>query len=202
MADLKIDKTRLLQLKNQNKSNAFCAKEFGCTEHAITVAWRKIRHEAAKSKDIDVTKSELSRDNIDVLTQQKMLNTMLMDELKRCGDLIMHEERKARVRSKLEVAAARAPKNQHIAKALAVCSSPKVLDTLAIQKTLLANAVEMRKQGEFQFKVAEAMHNVMMVAEFQEAVLNVLKDAHPDLRDKVIKKMKEARQIRGLIKMQ
>ena len=39
-----------------------------------------------------------------------------------------------------------------------------------------------------------------MVAEFQEEVLNVLNEADPKLRAGVIRKLKERRAIKGLIK--
>ena len=149
----------------------------------------------------DVQKSELSRHNIDTVHQLRTMNDKIIHEMERCNRLIEHEDEIAQKRERLEKRIEKDPNDPELQERLKKLAGDNVAGILKIQANIIAISAEVRKQIELQVKIYETIYNVNMVAEFQEEIINVLREVDPLLKDEVIKRLKQRRSIRGLVKV-
>jgi len=89
--------------------------------------------------------------------------------------------------------------NAELDRAKAAVQKAKGRDRLAIQEVIIKLTAEVRRQLESQLKIVEVWHDMKIVAEFQEEVLNVLDEMEPGTRDEIIKRLKERRTLRGSV---
>ena len=59
---------------------------------------------------------------------------------------------------------------------------------------------EIRGQIQLQFEIFEGLYNMESVAEFQEAILTIIGEVEPDVRKRIIEKLKDRRILRSAIK--
>jgi len=177
------------------------AKKYGVSRQAVQQMRKKLEKRLAAVPD--VTRSELSRNNIDTVYQLKNMNEHILEELKRCQRLIERQDVREQAMEKIQDDAETSKKEKTPAflKKLQLMASASVNDILKIQSNIIAISGEVRRQVELQVKIYETIYNVTMVAEFQEEILNLLKEVDPALRDEAIKKLKQRRSMRGLVRM-
>ena len=195
----KIDTQRMMSMLRDGESIRSIAKHFNCTVNAV---WTMKKREEARLAAIpDVAKSELSCDNINTVQQLRVMNDTILDELKRCRRLIDRQDSIELEKEKLEDQIKKDPKNTDLVTKLKAMGYSRLSDILKIQSQLFAISAEVRKQIELQVKIYETIYNVRLVAEFQEEILEVLRTVEPSIREQAIRKLKERRSIRGLMRM-
>jgi hypothetical protein len=59
---------------------------------------------------------------------------------------------------------------------------------------------EIRGQIQLQFEIFEGLYNMESVAEFQEAILTTIAEVEPDVRKRIVEKLKDRRILRSAIK--
>jgi hypothetical protein len=59
---------------------------------------------------------------------------------------------------------------------------------------------EIRGQIQLQFEIFEGLYNMESVAEFQEAILTTIAEVEPDVKKRIIEKLKDRRILRSAIK--
>ena len=195
----KINKVLLLTWKRENVPDAECARRFGCSRQAIEKAVQSIKSTLENTPD--GSKSELSKDNIDSMKQLKDINTAIINELARCNKLILRVEQRQSEQDQLEREVSADPTNTTLVSKMKGLVGATIGDILRIQSNIIAISAEVRKQVDLQIRIAETLYSVQMQAEFQEEILDVLRMVSPEIRAKVIYKLKERRQVRGLLKM-
>lgn len=203
MAEFKIEPLKMMRLLGEGKSQADVAREFGCTSAAIGQMTKRLEDKAAEVNPF-IAKSELSGGTLDAMDQIRKMNDVILGELDRCRKFIDKEDRVITDLDKLEKLTVLHPRDTKLAKELAKKSGLTYGDILKLQNNVIAVAGEVRKQIELQLKIAEALYSVAMVAEFQEEVIQVLKDADvkygSEISVEVIKRLKDRRAMRGLLK--
>lgn len=207
---LKINKIQLLQMLQDKVPQTQIARNFGCTRAAVQRAIKSLKEnnmsvrEASDQPKAMVPRRELSSGTIDTMQQLKQMNDIILEELNRCRRFIDKEDKALREYEALEKKSKSRPTDillQDLVKKKGVVTYSQIL---SLQNSVISIAGEVRKQLELQLKLAEAMYSVTMVAEFQDEVIQVLREADEkfgsNVREMVIEKLKERRSIRGLLK--
>ena len=195
----KIDPEVMMRMYREGRTKTEIAKHFGV--HWVSVHERMKSVERQLAAVPDVTKSELSRYNIDTVQQLRNMNDGIMSELDRCRVLIDKAYGNAMERQSLEKRIKQNPTDEKLVEKLKNLGLNNITELLKIQTNLVAVSAEGRKQIELQVKIYETVFNTQLVAEFQEEILAVLREVDPDVRNQVIKKLKERRSMRGLMKL-
>jgi len=194
----KIDKLRMLQMIKENQSLSYMARVFGCTVGAVSKM--KDRLMKRMEENPELLKSEMSGASLDAMGQLAMINATIMQELRRCQTFIDREDGLFKELAKLEAMKKKDPHNLTLAAEIKDKSGLTYKQALAIQDNVLKIAAEIRHQLEFQLNIAQTLYSVQMMAEFQEEVIDVLREVSQEVHDKVIHKLKERRALRGLLK--
>ena len=195
----KIDEEEMLRMYKDGVSTAQIAKHFNCTWAAVDTMRKRV--EKRLSMVPDVSRSELSRHNIDTVHQLKTMNDRIIHEMKRCNRLIEREDELPLKREKLEKRLEKNPDDPVLLEKIKKLAGDNVAGILKIQSNIIAISAEVRKQIELQVKIYETIYNVTMVAEFQEEIINVLREVDPIIKDEVIKRLKARRSLRGLVRV-
>ncbi len=195
----KIDQELMMRMISEGKTIASIARHFGCRWQAIAEMKKRIEKRLALIPDAE--RSELARDNIDTVHQLRKMNDHILDELKRCRRLIDRQDELAKEREKLEDQVKHNPEDTDLVKKLNSIGLTNINDILKIQNNIIAISAEVRKQIELQVKIYETVYNIRLVGEFQEEILNILRSVDPALRDATIKRLKERRSMRGLVRL-
>lgn len=197
----KIDENTMMQMFRDGKTTAEVAKHFGCTWMAVNNMKKRVQGRLLKVPS--VSGSPLSRQNIDTVAQLKLMNEHILTELKRSQRLIDREDKFVIEYDNLEKQIKKDPTNTELTKKLIekwkLISVP---DILKIQTNIISISGEVRKQIELQVKIFETIYNVTMVSEFQEEIIDLLRQVDPELKNQIIKKLKERRSIRSITKME
>ena len=197
----KIDKVRLLQMIQDKVQTKDQAAAFGVSVPALLKTRKRMLKKMAEFSDPSENRGDLDGGgSIDAMKQLKDINQTIINELERCKRFIDKEDKGLLELEKLEVEVKMNPSNTALAKRLKEESGLTYNGILKIQANVLAIAGEVRKQVELQLKIAETLYSVTMMAEFQEEVVAVLKDVSPEVRDLVVKKLRERRALRGVLK--
>ncbi len=194
----KVDKLRLLQMMREGRSATYMAQVFGCTIGAVT----KMRDRMKKQMESDpnLIDTEMARGSIDAMSQLSLINSTILQELRRLQVFIDREDRLFHEITRLELRLKKNP-DDFVAKAeLAAKQGVNYKQVMSLQDNVMKIAAEIRHQLEFQLNIAQTLYSVRMMAEFQEEVISILKEADPEICEKVIKKLKERRAMRGLLK--
>lgn len=194
----KIPAEDLLRLVRDGVSIAEIARRYKMGWEAVKRRIDRIENKLAIYPD--PTKSDLSRNNIDTVTQLNRMNTAVLLELDRCRKLIDREDRTVTSYLKLEKQVDENPENTELVEKLRKHKGIDIKTILALQAGVISISGEVRRQIELQVKIFETAYNVQMVAEFQEEVLEILRSVDPKLRDEAIARLKRRRSMRGLLR--
>jgi transposase-like protein len=197
--DSKVDPIRLAEMLNNNVTISEAAREFGVTTAAIVFQRDRL---AAAANDIpDVQNVEICSDNIDSMKQLSKVNNMILNELNRCNRLITNADVNIAEQEDIQAQLKINPLDAELTGRLKALSSGNTNDILKIQSNIISISAEVRKQIELQIKIAETLYNIQFTQEFQAEVLEAIKEASVEVRDKIVKKLKDRRIVRGLIGM-
>jgi len=199
MIKIKIDEAVMTQMLRDGKTVSAIARHFNCTHGAVSQMKKRMDRRLINVPDVQ--QSELSRHNIDTVQQLRAMNVNIIEELKRTKKLITREDAKIKDIEDLEDQIKKNPGNTNLVKALKERGGIDINSILKIQANIIAISAEVRKQIELQVKIFETVYNVQMVSEFQEEIIEILRSVDPVLKDTVIKRLKQRRSIRGLVKM-
>lgn len=196
----KIDEATMLQMYRDGKNTQQISKHFGVTWQAV--ANMRKRAEKRLARVPDVNRSELSQQNINTVSQLKLMNDQILSELRRSKRLIDREDRTVLEYDRLEKQVKKDPKNTELVKELKEkFDGINIPEILKIQTNIIAISGEVRKQIELQVRIYETIYNVTMANEFQEEIIEILRQVDPALKDTIIRKLKERRSIRTITKM-
>ena len=195
----KIDEVEMMRLFKANRTIGEIAKHFHVTYNAVQKM--KTRCEKRLAAVPDLSRSEVSRNNIDTVFQLRLMNDHILHELKRCQRLVTREDSAVLEREKLEDLVKKNPQDLALVKKLKEMGPVNINDILKIQSNIISISSEVRKQIELQVKIYETIFNVQMVAEFQEEIIEILRTVDPELKEKVLRKLKERRSLRGLVRL-
>jgi hypothetical protein len=195
----KIDKLEMMRMLRDGKTGAEIARHFQVSPNAVAEMKKKITEETGQFSP-ELVNSELGGKTIDALWQLKNMNDTIIEEMKRCQGFIGKEEKAIKTIEDLRKRLFANPNDKDVRQKLMDSLGPTFANILKVQMNVIAIAGEVRKQVELQLKIAETVYSVSMMAEFQEEVIQILKQVDPKARDEVIRRLKERRQIRGLLK--
>jgi len=196
----KVDVIKMIHLIKEGWNDSHIARELGVSRSAITQRRKRIKKRIEHVPDL--SRSELSAENIDTMKQLKHINSIIIEELQRCRHLVKVESDKQTEIEELERQVQKNPEKTDLVKELKEKTGISLSGILKIQQNLISISAEVRKQLEFQIRIAQVLYDVTMVAEFQEEVLSIVGSQAPEVRKAIIKALKERRTLRGLIKLE
>ena len=190
MGKPKIDRVKLNQMIKEGKPQKEIAQFFGVTEGAITKAKKELKVAVVKNVALESAHKVVDR-HLDTIGQLQKINenaNELLDLLMRWnrGDnealqILESQVRKVRVRgSKEEIAEYK-------------FKDPRELALKAM--------AEIRGQLNLQLDIFKTLYDVQAVAEFQKEVLSAIGEVAPDVRDRIIKRLKEGKALRQSVEL-
>ena len=188
MGKLKIDRVKLDQMIRDGKPQKEIAQFFGVSEGAISKAKNELRVAVVKNASLESAHKVVDK-HLDTIGQLQKINSdanELLDLLMRWnrGDsealqILESQVRKVKVRgSEEEITEYR-------------FKDPRELALKAMQ--------EIRGQLALQLDIFKTLYDVEAVAEFQKEVLNAIGEVSKDVRDTIIRRLKERRALRGSV---
>ena len=186
----KIDRVKLNQMLQRGKPQHEIAQHFGVTEGAISKAKKELNVAVVKNVALESAHKVVDR-HLDTIGQLQKINqnaNELLDLLMRWsrGDqealqILESQVRKVKVRgSEEEVTEYR-------------IKDPRELALKAMQ--------EIRGQLNLQLDIFKTLYDVQAVAEFQKEVLTAIGEVDPNVRARIIQRLKEGRIIRQSIEL-
>lgn len=184
----KIQRVKLFQMLRSGKSQKEVAQFFGVSEGAISKAKKELNVAVVKDVALESAHKVVSQ-NLDTLAQLQKINSNaneLLDLLMRWnrGDevalqILESQVRKVKVRGQEEEVAEYRLKD------------PRELALKAM--------AEIRGQLALQIDIFQTLYDVQAVANFQNAVLTSIGEVSPEVRNKIINRLKEMRALRGSV---
>lgn len=182
----KIDKIKLNRLLSSGKSQKEVAQLFGVTEGAISKAVKGLNIAVVKNVALENAHKVVEK-HLNTLDQLQKINAYandLLDLLMRWnkGDkealqILESQVRKVRIRgSEEEITEYR-------------FKDPRELALKAM--------AEIRGQLSLQLDIFKTLYDVEAVAQFQREVLTAIEEVAPDVRNRIIRGLKEGRALRG-----
>jgi hypothetical protein len=193
----KIDKTRLVQLVNEGKTNKEIGEIFTCSVWAVEHAKKRLR---AKAKGLPTVRNSFNDNTIDAMTQLVEINDTIISELRRCNKWVIKEDEKIEAFDRA-VAERDANPGDPILEQRVKDLAYKETSILKMQNNIVTISGEVRKQIELQLKIAESLYNIQMMQEFQNEVIETIKSIDKETATKIVSRLKERRALRGLVKM-
>ena len=185
MGKLKIDRIKLDQMLRDGKPQKEIAQFFEVSEGAISKAKNELKVAVVKNVALESAHKVVDR-HLDTIGQMQKINqnaNELLDLLMRWNrgenealQILEGQVRKVKVRgSKEEVTEYR-------------FKDPRELALKAMQ--------EIRGQLALQLDIFKTLYDVQAVAEFQKEVLTAIGEVDPNVRDRIIQRLKESRALR------
>jgi len=181
----KIDRVKLNRMLRAGKSPKEVAEHFGVSQAAICKARKGLNVAVVKNVVLE-SAHKVVAEHLDTIGQLQKINqnaNELLDLLMRWnrGDsealqILESQVRKVKVQGKEEEVKEYRFKD------------PRELALKAMQ--------EIRGQLNLQLDIFKTLYDVQAVAEFQKEVLSAIGEVSPDVRDRIIKRLKEGRALR------
>ena len=181
----KIDRVQLNRMLRAGKSPKEVAEHFGVSQAAICKARKGLNVAVVKNVVLE-SAHKVVAEHLDTIGQLQKINqnaNELLDLLMRWnrGDsealqILESQVRKVKVQGKEEEVKEYRFKD------------PRELALKAMQ--------EIRGQLNLQLDIFKTLYDVQAVAEFQKEVLSAIGEVSPDVRDRIIKRLKEGRALR------
>ena len=183
----KIDRVKLNQMFRSGKSPKEIAKFFGVTEAAISKAKKELNISVVKSVALESAHRVVDK-NLDAVTQLQKINEYANELL----DLLMRWNRGDKsalqvLESQVSTRKVRVGDQEEFVKEYKF-KDPRELAIKAMQ--------EIRGQLSLQLDIFKTLYDVQAVSEFQKEVLTAIGEVDPDVRDRIIQRLKEGRALR------
>ena len=186
----KIDRVKLNRMLRAGKSPKEVAEHFGVSQAAICKARKGLNVAVVKNVVLE-SAHKVVAEHLDTIGQLQKINqnaNELLDLLMRWnrGDsealqILESQVRKVKVQGKEEEVKEYRFKD------------PRELALKAMQ--------EIRGQLNLQLDIFKNLYDVQAVAEFQKEVLSAIGEVSPDVRDRIIKRLKESRALRQSVQI-
>ncbi len=186
----KIDHVKLNQMLRAGKSPKEVAEHFGVSQAAICKARKGLNVAVVKNVVLE-SAHKVVAEHLDTIGQLQKINqnaNELLDLLMRWnrGDsealqILESQVRKVKVKGSEEEVAEYKFKD------------PRELALKAMQ--------EIRGQLGLQLDIFKTLYDVQAVAEFQKEVLSAIGEVSPDVRDRIIKRLKEGKALRRSVEL-
>ena len=186
----KIDRVKLFQLLKQGKTQREVAQVFGVSEGAISKAKKELNISVVKSVALESAHRVVDK-NLDSVAQLQKINkdaNELLDVLMRWNrgedealQILETQVRKVRIGK---------GENSEIVKQYKF-KDPRELALRAM--------AEIRGQLNLQLDIFKTLYDMEAVAEFQKEVLTAIGEEAPNVRNRIIQRLKESRSLRSAV---
>ena len=163
----KIDKSVLIRMLREGKSQKEISEHFGVSRGAVSMSAKNLKNTIIRTAGLEKASQVLEAD-FDMMAQLRKINRGIDEQLEAARREI---------------------------------SGSKCTDRRALQEIIIKLSAEIRKQLETGLRIAEVWFDHKIYGEFQAEVLGVLEEAQPGVRDAIIKRLKEKRALRGLVRI-
>ena len=184
----KIDFNELHQLVTQGKGTNEIAKYFSVTPGAVSQAKKKLKISVVKNVALEAGHKVVSK-HLDTISQMQKINQNANELL----DLCMKWQRGDK--EALQILESQVRKVR-VGKTEKFVEEMKFKDPRDIA---LAAMKEIRGQLNLQLDIFKTMYDMQAVAEFQKEVLTTIGEEAPNVRDSIIKRLKESRALRSAV---
>jgi len=183
----KIDRVRLDRMLRAGKSQKEAAQVFGVSESAVSKARQGLSVAVVKNVALESAHKVINK-NLDAVNQLQKINEYANELL----DLLMRWNRGDKealqvLESQVSMKKVRVGEKEEFVKEFRF-KDPRELALKAMQ--------EIRGQLTLQLDIFKTLYDLEAVAEFQREVLNTIGEVSTDVRDRIIKKLKESRALR------
>jgi alanyl-tRNA synthetase len=185
MGKPKIDRVKLSQMLRDGKTGKECAEYFDVTPAAITKAKKELNINVVKTVALEAAHKVVDK-NLDAVAQLQKINENANELL----DLCMRWQRGDD--EALQILESQV-KKVRIGKTEKFVEEMKFKDPRDIA---LAAMREIRGQLNLQLDIFKTMYDMAAVAEFQKEVLTAIGEEAPDVRNRIIQRLKESRALR------
>ena len=186
----KIDKVKLSQMLRQGKSQKDCAKFFSVTEGAISQAKKELNLNVVKSVTLENAHRVVEK-NLNSIEQLQKIN----DHANELLDLLMRWNRGDKEALQILESQVRKVKIRGTEEEV---TEYKFKDPRELALKAMA---EIRGQLSLQLDIIKTLYDVEAIAEFQKEVLTIIGEVSPDVRDRIIQRLKEGRALRGSLRI-
>jgi predicted transcriptional regulator len=183
----KFDRVKLAQMIREGKSQKEAAAFFGVSEAAISKARKDLNINVVKTTALE-TAHKVASQNLNAVEQLQKINDYANELL----DLLMRwnrgdEEALRILESQVRMIKVGQGEDVEWVKEYKI-KDPRELALKAMG--------EIRSQLGLQLDIFKAMYDMEAVAQFQKEVLGAIGEVSPDVRNKIIKRLKENRALR------
>jgi uncharacterized radical SAM superfamily protein len=186
MPEPKIDKLKLHQILSSGKSQKEAAQLFGVSKSAICKVAKNLNIGVVKNVALE-TAHKVVEKNINTLAQLQKINDYANDLL----DLLMRW-------NKGDSEALQILESQ--ARKVKVKGSEEEITEYRFKdprELALRCMAEIRGQLNLQLDIFKTLYDVEAIAEFQKEVLSAIEEVSPDVRNTIIRRLKERKALRG-----
>ena len=187
----KIDRVKLSQLLKQGKTQREVAQVFGVSEGAISKAKKELNISVVKSVALESAHKVVDK-NLDAIDQLQRVNQVanqLLDEL--TGEDQVIDRMVKAVEVSLEYEGDPISQKKYIKQVILRVNQDK--------NTALKACAEIRGQLSLQLDIFKTLYDMQAVAEFQKEVLTAIGEEAPNVRNRIIKRLKESRALRSAV---
>ena len=188
----KIDFNELHQLVTKGKGTSEIAKYFSVTPGAVSQAKKKLKISVVKNVALESAHKVVDK-NLDAVAQLQKINkdaNELLDVLMRWN----RGEDEALQILETQVKKVRIGKGENAE----IVKQYKFKDPRELALKAMA---EIRGQLNLQLDIFKTLYDMEAVAEFQKEVLTAIGEEAPNVRDRIIQRLKENRALRGLTRV-
>jgi len=183
----KIDVVKLNQMLRAGKSGKQCAEYFNVTPPAISMAKKNLSVAVVKNVALE-NAHKVVGENIDAVQQLQKINKVANKLL---NELTGEDQVINRMTSAIEAILSPEGDPREVKRLVRQISQDK--------ETAIKACAEIRNQLKLQLEIFQALYDMQAVAEFQREVLNAIGEVAPDVRDRIIKRLKEGRALRSAV---
>ncbi len=184
----KIDFNELHQLVTKGKGTTEIAKYFSVTPGAVSQAKKKLKISVVKNVALESAHKVVDK-NLDAIDQLQRVNQVanqLLDEL--TGEDQTIDRMVKAVEGSLEYEGDPISQKKYIRQVILKVNQDK--------NTALKACAEIRGQLNLQLDIFKTLYDMEAVAEFQREVLTAIGEEAPNVRNRIIQRLKESRSLR------
>jgi hypothetical protein len=188
----KIDLVKLDHLFRSGKTPKQAAEYFRVSEVAIWKAKKKLSVAVVKNIALESAHKVVGK-HLDTITQLQKINEYANELL----DLLMRWNRG-------DEAALQILESQVSTKKVRVGDKEEFVKEYKFRdprELALKAMTEIRGQLALQLEIFETLYNVQSVHEFQREILEAIREVAPDVREKIIRKLKEGKMLRQSVEL-
>jgi uncharacterized radical SAM superfamily protein len=186
----KIDKLKLHRMLSSGKSQKEAAQVFGVTDGAISKVAKNLNIGVIKNIALESAHKVVEK-NLNTLEQLQKINVYANDLL----DLLMRW-------NKGDAEALQILESQVSQKKVRVGDRDEFITEYKFKdprELALRCMAEIRGQLNLQLDIFKTLYDVEAIAEFQKEVLSAIEEVSPDVRNTIIRRLKERRTLRGTL---